>query len=205
MSHFQPPPVGLPLTEIDSAGRPLPLNSVWTKWFIELAKFINNVGAGGGEINHQSLQSLQGGTVTERYHLTAAQAAAQVLAGTIISFAGSVAPAGYLACPAVQTLVSTTTYAALFAAIGYAWGGSGASFGLPFFENGYVPLPGVGIGVYNAGQVIAHSHGGSLFRSGSAYVINTSAAALHTQGNTDVTGGTNNLAAGRGVQFCVKF
>ena len=61
----------------------------------------------------------------------------QILAATtqlvppsaIMDFARTTAPAGWLACDG-QSL-STTTYAALFAAIGYSWGGSGANFNVP--------------------------------------------------------------------------
>lgn len=49
--------------------------------------------------------------------------------GTLKPWAGSTTPEGYLL--ADGSLVSTTTYAALFAAIGYQYGGSGGSFGLP--------------------------------------------------------------------------
>ena len=49
--------------------------------------------------------------------------------GDIKLIAGASAPNGWLAC--TGTSVSTTTYAALFAVIGYTFGGSGASFSLP--------------------------------------------------------------------------
>ncbi len=50
-------------------------------------------------------------------------------AGIIDTYAGAAAPLGYLLCHGQS--VSTTTYAALFAAIGYTYGGSGTSFKLP--------------------------------------------------------------------------
>lgn len=49
--------------------------------------------------------------------------------GSVISFAGSSAPTGWLLCYG-QSL-NTTTYAALFAVLGYTYGGSGANFSLP--------------------------------------------------------------------------
>ena len=49
--------------------------------------------------------------------------------GTIVDYAGSSAPTDWLLCNGAS--VSTTTYATLFAAIGYTYGGSGASFTLP--------------------------------------------------------------------------
>lgn len=50
-------------------------------------------------------------------------------AGAVISYAGSSAPTGWLLC-AGQSLL-TASYAALFGAIGYTYGGSGANFNLP--------------------------------------------------------------------------
>ena len=60
--------------------------------------------------------------------------------GETIEWTGPTAPTGYLQCPVAQTLVSTTTYAALFAAIGYTWGGAGGSFGLPFYPAGFTDV-----------------------------------------------------------------
>jgi len=49
--------------------------------------------------------------------------------GAVIDFAGSSAPTGWLLCNGSS--YSTTTYASLFAVIGYTYGGSGASFNVP--------------------------------------------------------------------------
>jgi microcystin-dependent protein len=49
--------------------------------------------------------------------------------GLIIPWSSSTAPAGFLECDGSS--VSTTTYANLFAVVGYTYGGSGASFLLP--------------------------------------------------------------------------
>jgi len=58
-------------------------------------------------------------------------AGAGIPAGTVIDFAGPSAnvPTGYLICDGAS--YSTTTYATLFAAIAYTWGGSSASFNVP--------------------------------------------------------------------------
>jgi microcystin-dependent protein len=50
-------------------------------------------------------------------------------AGVVNAFAGSSAPAGWLMCYGQS--VSTTTYANLFAVLGYSYGGSGTVFTLP--------------------------------------------------------------------------
>lgn len=49
--------------------------------------------------------------------------------GSIHKFGGSSAPSGYLLCDG--SLLSTTTYAALFASIGYTYGGGGLTFNIP--------------------------------------------------------------------------
>lgn len=130
--------------------------------------------------------------------------------GMLAPFAMGTVPQGWLACPAAQTLVSTTTYATLFNAIGYAWGGSGSSFGLPFFEPGYVPLPGVGIGSVNHGKVKDHTHPYNTYsaqppQSGSATAVWAGLAIAQTGTPASPEGGADNLAAGRGVQWCVKY
>jgi microcystin-dependent protein len=56
-------------------------------------------------------------------------------AGTIMDFAGTSAPSGWLACDGGS--LSTTTFAQLFARIGYTWGGSGSSFNVPNFISRY--------------------------------------------------------------------
>jgi microcystin-dependent protein len=55
--------------------------------------------------------------------------AAQVPAGVISQFAGTAAPTGYLLCEGQS--INTADFSALFAAIGYNYGGSGATFVVP--------------------------------------------------------------------------
>lgn len=52
--------------------------------------------------------------------------------GAVIDFAGSAAPAGWLLC--FGQLVSTTTYAALFAVLGTTYGSGGGTFGIPDYR-----------------------------------------------------------------------
>ena len=49
--------------------------------------------------------------------------------GEVIKLGQSTLPYGFLTCDGSSQ--STTTYAALFAVIGYTYGGSGGSFNLP--------------------------------------------------------------------------
>jgi microcystin-dependent protein len=60
-----------------------------------------------------------------------------VPAGIINQYGGSTAPSGYLMCTGQS--ISTTEYPALFQAIGYTYGGSGASFNVPNLQN-HVPV-----------------------------------------------------------------
>ena len=60
-----------------------------------------------------------------------------VASGVISQFAGSTAPTGYLLCEGQS--VDTTTYADLFAVIGYTYGGSGANFTIPNLK-GKIPV-----------------------------------------------------------------
>lgn len=133
-----------------------------------------------------------------------------VPAGTIIAFSGSSVPTGYLQCATTVTNVSRTTYADLFTAIGTAWGvGDGSTtFGIPYFATGFVPVQETA-GVLTNGAVISHIHsvpaGGSI--GVTAGTIPPGASTTPSGGAWSIgsTGGTNNLAAGMGVKFCVKF
>ena len=130
--------------------------------------------------------------------------------GLIAPFAMGAVPQGWLACPTAQTLVSTTTYADLFAAIGYTWGGSGGSFGLPYFEPGYTILSGVGVGVVSHGKVKDHTHPYTTYaalavQTGSSTPCWTGTQTVQTGNPASPEGGPDNLAAGRGVQLCVKY
>ena len=75
--------------------------------------------------------------------------------GAILAFGGSSAPAGWLLCQGQA--VSRTTYAALFAAIGTAYGaGDGSTtFNLP--DPREAALVGAGTNVLNAGSIAAHN------------------------------------------------
>lgn len=57
-------------------------------------------------------------------------------AGLIYVFAGSTAPTGFLKCNGAS--LSTSTYANLFGAIGYAYGGSGSNFNVPDLRGYFV-------------------------------------------------------------------
>lgn len=75
MSELQPPPTYAELAIIDERTQRASFNPIWLKWFLDLVQVLNESGAGGGSVNHNSTSGLQGGTANQFYHLTAAQQA----------------------------------------------------------------------------------------------------------------------------------
>jgi microcystin-dependent protein len=59
--------------------------------------------------------------------------------GVIWQYAGATAPIGWVFCDGTSKTTTDPSYAALFAAIGYAYGGSGTSFNLPNLQ-GRMPV-----------------------------------------------------------------
>ena len=143
-------------------------------------------------------------------------------AGFVKSFAGTIAPAGYLACPATNAgganLVSRTTYAALFAAIDTTWGaGDGVTtFGIPYYPAGYAIIAG-SPGSLNVGQVINHVHAsadGTGFLDASGGTPHTGIQYVGGGGNyadsnsntgNPTTGNAANLPAGVNNLICIKY
>lgn len=126
--------------------------------------------------------------------------------GTIIDFAGTTAPTGYLACPTSATNISRTTYADLFAAIGTTWGsGDGSTtFGQPWFPADYTGVQASSnVGTATTGEVKAHTHTVNL-TSEMASGANSGSLRSGSTTNTGSTGGSANLAAGHRVLKCVK-
>jgi microcystin-dependent protein len=116
--------------------------------------------------------------------------------GMISDWGGATAPSGWLGCDG-QSLATTGTYAALFAAIGYTWGGSGASFNAPNLMSHFrrhrdtAGLNYAGaVGTLQAPANLAHTHGVNInsgaesadhtHTSGSLYTGNMSANASHS-------------------------
>jgi len=101
---------------------------------------------------------------------TSALWSVSVPVGTINMWATGTAPAGYLLCNGAS--VSTTTYAALFAVIGYTFGGSGGSFLLPNYTNRmpYGTTVGATGGSADA-VVVSHSHTASVSDPGHQHLF----------------------------------
>jgi len=102
--------------------------------------------------------------------------------GLIIPWGSASIPSGFLECNGQS--VSTSTYAALFAVIGYTYGGSGASFLLPDLQDRTV--------VHRSNtKTIATSMGanavtptGNVSGNLAAYTLTTAEIAAHTHPNT---------------------
>ena len=130
--------------------------------------------------------------------------------GTLIDFAGTAAPTGYLACPLIaNSSGNRTTHAALFAAIGTTWGaGDGTTtFGLPWFPVDYTSVQSnANVGTSSVGQVINHIHTvPNIFVPGGIYAAYSNIAGPGTGTTSNpTTGGPANLAAGVRVLKCVK-
>ena len=87
--------------------------------------------------------------------------------GAVTMFAGGAAPTNWLLCNG-QSLATTGTYAALFAILGYAFGGSGANFNLPNLQTKFPIGAGAGMALGATGgantvtlstaQLPAHTH-----------------------------------------------
>lgn len=91
-----------------------------------------------------------------------------VPAGTVFYHAASTAPSGFLVCDGSSVL--TTSYPALFAAIGYSYGGSGTSFNLPDLRGEFIRGADQGRGI-DSGRTVgtfqddmfeSHKHGVTL-------------------------------------------
>jgi microcystin-dependent protein len=85
-----------------------------------------------------------------------ANAQAGVPIGTIAMFGGATPPANWLLCQG-QSLATVGTYAALFAVLQYAFGGSGASFNLPNLGAQF-PI-GAGINLQGVGTSLGEATG----------------------------------------------
>lgn len=76
MSTFQPPPTyALPVVVDEETGRSQ-FNPIWLRWFLDMARILSLLGAGGGAAQHNMLTGLQGGVDNQYYHLDATQYAA---------------------------------------------------------------------------------------------------------------------------------
>lgn len=95
-------------------------------------EMLGNLNMGGNKITGLptvGYPNLSGDAVPKAYVDTALAAIAAVPSGTMSAFAGSTVPTGWVLCDGRS--LTTTSFSTLFAAIGYTYGGSGATFNVP--------------------------------------------------------------------------
>jgi microcystin-dependent protein len=95
--------------------------------------------------------------------------------GSVLMWVTNTAPSGFLLCDGAS--VSTTTFAALFAVIGYTFGGSGGSFTLPDFRNRFPVGSGTSYAIAATGgsaDAVVVSHGHTVTDPGHTHVMNPS-------------------------------
>lgn len=151
--------------------------------------------------------------------------------GTVLPFAASAAPIGYLSCNG--DAVSRTTYAALFAVIGETWGAgdSSTTFNVPNLAGVFLRGTGTGtintrdkvgpsVGSYQEDQMQGHFHtytsrqnaannAGSVARGDGTNSPNTTDTAMGAP-NTDGTNGTPRTGTetypyNAGVLYIIKY
>jgi microcystin-dependent protein len=133
--------------------------------------------------------------------------------GTLIFHCANSAPSGFLKANGAS--LNTTTYAALFAAIGYTFGGSGSSFTLPDmrgeFPRGWDDGRGIDSGrAFGAAQAQAiQSHGHTVLKSTTAGFSNALCSGSGSNsGNTNgvnSAGGPETRPRNIALLACIKF
>jgi len=190
---------------------------------------LNNVTVASGILINGSLSigniAISGGQTTTGYVLTATSpieasfqphpVSVSTPPGVMLDYAGATAPSGYLLCDGSN--YSTTTYAALFAAIGYAWGGSGTNFNVPDMRGRVSIGAGSGTGLTNrtlaavSGEenhtlvtaetpLATHTHTFTVPSStGTTNTGTSSSVSLNTSGGSTGTGATGGGTTGTGT------
>ena len=119
--------------------------------------------------------------------------------GVILPYGAATAPSGYLLCDG--TSVSTTTYAALYAIIGFTYGGSGSSFTLPDLR-GRIPI---GKGTHADVDTLGDNDGQTLAnrRAGHTHTVpkHKHAVTVTSSGYTDYTDTNHTHGSGDGYPF----
>jgi len=150
---------------------------------------------------------------TTAYVTSAVAANPGVPAGTVIHVAMSTAPSGYI--KANGALVSRTTYATLFAAIGtvYGVGDGSTTFALPDlrgeFIRGWDDARGIdsgrAIGTAQADELKSHTHGigasSSVDVSGGVYSLPSASSGVQST----ATGGAETRPRNISLLACIKF
>ena len=114
--------------------------------------------------------------------------------GIIVPWGSAAIPSGFLECNGAS--VSTSTYAALFAVVGYTYGGSGASFNLPDLTDRTVVNKSNTKSLAQTGGANTVTPTGNISGSTGATTLTTQQIASHSHSYNSTNGGGNDL-----VQF----
>ena len=138
-------------------------------------------------------------------------------AGSIIYHAGSSAPSGYIKANGAS--LSTSTYSALFSAIGYTYGGSGGSFNVPDlrgeFIRGWDDSRGVdsgrGFGSFQSDDFGSHTHTAYGAYSSTWFAVYARSGSWGSERfittnsyQTASTGGADTRPRNRALLACIK-
>lgn len=82
--------------------------------------------------------------------------------GTVTMFAGTTAPSGWTFCRGTSTPLSTATHGALFAVIGYTYGGAGSVFYPPDFRGRFAAGLGATSGYADTNRIYSSTSGAAI-------------------------------------------
>jgi hypothetical protein len=131
--------------------------------------------------------------------------------GAVQFFAMNTAPTGWLECNGAS--LSTATYADLFAAIGYTFGGAGASFTLPDlrgqfirgWDNGAGVDAGRAFGSTQADDFASHTHSYNGFWGGNWIMYQNGGNGIGATISTGGAGGTETRPKNIALLPCIKY
>jgi len=150
------------------------------------------------------------GTVLTSTGSAAAWQTPATISGAIQMWPTTTAPAGYLLCNGSS--YSTSTYASLFAVLGYTFGGSGGSFNVPNYTDRMPIGAGNAYGINAQGgsanaTLVAHSHGININDPGHQHVFGADDQ-VASQGGYNVQSGfsydASSTTSGGGVNLYTK-
>jgi len=156
-----------------------------------------NMGPGSG-LDADTLDGRNASYFDNRIDTVASDATSIVPVGTILTFAGTAAPTGYMRCDGSP--LSIAVYAELFAVIGVTWGNpGGGDFNVPDMEGRFLRMQdnGTGRDPDAAGRVVSKAGGATGDNVGSyqddEYAAHTHTESGHAGGGLGYEPGPNTL------------
>jgi len=133
------------------------------------------------------------GTDTTQIATTAFVLANGSPVGSVMMWSTNSAPSGWLLCDGTSVL--TSAYAALFAIIGYTFGGSGGSFTLPNFNNRFPVGSGDSYALAATGgsanaTLVSHSHTATVTDPGHNHIVANGLGASGSGGDALIASGS---------------